>query len=245
VSYSASAYNVTKYISTTRYDNSSYQIDSGQIGYAISCGNSSVANLKCRTCYSNNTCGSCYSGTFLLSGSCVTNCSISTNYSTYQNQSTNKCDPCIYPCVNCTSDTSCLTCATDKPYFLLSDYTCNLVCNISNGYWIQPFNGASLCVACIQNCLSCDNGSYTGCTKCNSSYYRYNGNCTLNSCPLSGQFSDSTNTCFNCDISCITCTALGSSNCIACKASYKNNSGTCVSSCPLTTYSYPNNTCGC
>jgi hypothetical protein len=180
-----------------------------------------------------------------LNGVCVTNCSILSNYSTFQNQTTNKCDPCIYPCLTCSSDTSCLTCATDKPYFLLSDYTCNLICNISNGYWIQIFNSESLCVSCIQNCLTCLNGSYTGCTKCNSSYYLYNGNCTLNTCPLSGQFADSTNTCFNCDTACLTCTALGPSNCIICKSSYKNNSGTCVSSCPTTLYSFPNNTCGC
>jgi len=203
-----------------------------------------VASKVCRRCYINNTCRDCYSGTFLFNGACVTNCSITSNYSTFQNATSNQCDPCVYPCKTCSSDVSCNTCATDKVYYLLADYTCSLICNTSNGYWINPTNGIQ-CISCSSNCLTCANNSNTGCTKCNSTYFLYNGGCSAGSCPLAGQYADSVNSCFNCDISCLSCSGSGSSNCIICKASYKNSSGNCVSSCPSTQFTFPNNTCGC
>lgn len=89
---------------------------------------------------------------------------------------------CVYPCINCTSATSCRTCAGKLDNRKAAPY-----CTCEDGY----YNRADECVKCPLPCVKCSNA-----TTCTEYYSCDEGSSTL----YKGYF-----TCHDCIYPCITC----------------------------------------
>ena len=114
---------------------------------------------SCKTCQSSNSssCTSCYTTTYLNGNTCISSCP----GTTFADNTTNICQPCVSPCLLCQSLTFCLSCL-DVNKFLI---------------------GGS-CIGCTSPCVTCLNTTNT-CTSCSTSTgypYLLNSSC-VNTCP--------------------------------------------------------------
>lgn len=132
-----------------------------------------ICSSNCLTCLSSNfsLCTSCSNLLYLHSNLCISTCP---NF-TYPDS--NKCLNCIYPCLLCSSSTSCISC---HPQLILLN---------------------TQCLSCLSPCLTCSI-FITNCTSCNSSSTHpilYNSQC-VDTCP-SGYYRN-LNTCLKCNLPC-------------------------------------------
>jgi hypothetical protein len=243
VSSSTTIYNEVKYFNLSSYSSGGYQIDKGSVAYNVSCGN--WASNACKECYSNNgSCLSCYTGEGmnLLGGKCVSNCTNSSQYSSY-NQS-GSCVACVSNCLTCFSETACRTCQPGFYYY--SNLSCLGSCSTSSGYFLSSAGGITYCLACFDaaQCLVCLNSSSNGCSKCAQGVLQQ-GECVFG-CSLANTYLAPDSTCTSCDLSCNGCAGAGNGNCLSCSYNYYNSSNYCVTSCPNGTVAIPiSRACGC
>jgi proprotein convertase subtilisin/kexin type 5 len=121
------------------------------------------------------------------------------------------CQPCSYPCEECTSVSN-ITCSSCKPNFYLApNNSCLMAC--------PPFyyRNDSLwqCEPCPSGCVFCFDANL--CSLCANGYYQFNYSC-LNTCPI-GYF-NLISTCAPCHQACGSCTYAGQSNCTSCSSGY-------------------------
>lgn len=132
--------------------------------------------LECIT--TATTCTSCVAGKFL---------------------SSQKCLPCVWPCITCSDATLCKTCVAG---LTKTGYSCN--CPVGQ---FADYSGSqcSSCSAAMTACQECD--SSTHCTKCSVGYYLNSGS-----------------TCTKCKPGCLHCNDLV---CLQCRADLTLTSGSC------------------
>ena len=97
-------------------------------------------------------CQTCYLGFTLLQNlTCTNQCG---DLSQYYAADTGVCKPCIVPCLQCSSTSSCSLCL--KGYFL-TEGTCLAVCPFSQGFYNLTDNlGYHFCIPCsAENCNYC------------------------------------------------------------------------------------------
>lgn len=169
-------------------------------------------NTLCYSCNANNSnqCLSCAANFTFSNNTCI--CDTSSNNYMLVNGS----------CLPCSLQFQCTSCSysgdATQPY-TSSGLFC-LICNQTNGYFIDPNND---CLTCsISNCVTCI--GYSTCSVCNSGYgVTSTGACST--CPLSG---------------CQTCANL--TYCSVCQSGYTKNNGiceTCLISCNCGGYQLP------
>lgn len=168
----------------------------------------------------------------LLSGRCVSNCTLETQYFSY-NQS-GSCQACSSPCFTCYNSSACRTCIAN--YYYYQNYSCLSTCNLANKFYTITTGGILYCFKCFDqtNCLVCTNGSSNACTLCENGVLQL-GKCNLEGCTIANTYLDASSICQTCDGSCNGCTGAGNSRCTVCNYGYYNASGYCVSSCPTGT----------
>ncbi|OMJ74195.1 hypothetical protein SteCoe_26950 [Stentor coeruleus] len=165
----------------------------------------------------------------------------SCSYGKYLDGST--CKDCIYPCKECTSQSSCRACplsVTTGDLLLLKDSTCIEPSTCTSGYTkIGVF-----CEKCDSNCAECS-GAVDTCVSCEDNIYLYNGEC-IASCPslitvIVGTF------CVDCNSNCATCTSTVST-CTSCISGKVLQGTSCLDSCNsgyTTTLSFPKTCIAC
>jgi hypothetical protein len=160
-------------------------MDEGSMAYNISCGTSlELINKMCKTCDIYG-CTDCYSGSHLYLNSCVNDCSSSSQYNTFTNESSLNCQNCTNKCQTCINEAMCLSCVPD--FFLTENWSCVLSCGPNNyNSSTTVFNVTQLlCLSCWDtNCDSCTNGGVASCVKCHNGSFLQAGYC-LTSCELS------------------------------------------------------------
>jgi proprotein convertase subtilisin/kexin type 5 len=180
-----------------------------------------VVNLVCQLCDPNcykctgssKNCTQCTGSLYLDSttNSCVSVCP--DKY--YSVNSTLQCSPCISPCVNCISNTSCISCQSG--WFLFGN-SCLVSCPVDT--YIQN-SANNTCDPCSSNCLTCINFTFQ-CKSCDTTkplYLQPNtstcvANCTGGLVPKAG-------VCSPCDSPCLTC-SVTSTNCTSCNGTSAN-----------------------
>ena len=157
---------------------------------ALSCQIFNCLIPLCKICSlaNSNTCQTCESNTFNITGQCLASCPIGyhSNYQNYQ------CEPCISHCISCNNTHTCTQC--DETTYL-------------------DLNG--LCNQCNSSCLGCTNTA-NNCTLCsNTAYYleRTTGFCMETCNP--GFFAKA-QVCYSCNMNCSTCLT-SATNCKTCK----------------------------
>jgi hypothetical protein len=162
---------------------------------------------------------------------CVANCG--SGYYPDASVSPTTCTLCVSPCATCTTQISCITCASG--FFLnpSSNNSCTSTCpagtTIAN-------NATNTCDACSTVCLTCS-VSTSNCTACSSPAVFYNGSCQ-SSCPSGGTLAPQNGICTACDSTCLYCNNT-ITNCTACNLSSIYIflvSNACLQSCPQTFY---------
>lgn len=145
---------------------------------------------------------------------------------------------CDFPCKTCPSSnaTQCRSCAdyiSGVTYYFKEDtYEClaggSDVCG--SGYFQNATSHT--CDRCASNCAECS-GSRTTCTKCNSTLFLVNGNCS-DSCGVGFYSVSGSNVCVACKSGCATCS--DGNVCKNCSSGYYYLSGNCVTDCSAGTY---------
>ncbi|EAR87439.2 transmembrane protein, putative (macronuclear) [Tetrahymena thermophila SB210] len=190
----------------------------------------------CQKCTNNSTCMICMPGKYLsIDGTqCLSQCLPGQQ----QNPDKRQCIQCTDPnCLSCQNDVSqCTQCGNNQN---LQGYICKANCD-SQYYPLNQI--CKLCSSNISQCLEC---TPTTCTKCQNSYYLYQGIC-YNPCPP-GTFSDSKANppkCTSClNNNCGTCELPPSQNCLSCISPYYLNGTQCITDCGPTMYSNPQRVC--
>ena len=134
------------------------------------------------------------------------------------------------PCVNCISDSQCLSCISGQYYY---NYSCVTSC--PDGY----FTNTDECSVCISPCKYCTDE--VTCLSCDEGYW--DGTQCTTECP-SGQYGDnSTHTCIDCTSPCATCRN-SSTTCLSCEGnSLYFHEYDCISECPDRYYPQSDLTC--
>ena len=196
----------------------------------------------CKRCSASNqsSCSECYDKTVEASyyvynsstSTCVSVCSLTSQY--YAN-TTNMCQLCSSPCLQCINQTFCMSCLSPSDY-LFANGTCNSTCpsvayfntseilTLSNGTYTQK-----KCSDCDTNCNQCVNSSTT-CLNCkNPAFVLWPNNlCTATACQA-GYYNNS-GICSPCLTNCSTCD--NPINCTACLTGYVfNYLYQCVNQC--------------
>ena len=170
-----------------------------------------VCDAVCKLASCNNdelqclTVGSCGYGQYNLSGTCT---------------------PCQYPCKECSSSTSCLSCVASVVsgnLLLLNGTSCIEIAACTNGYVAVGV----FCTICSNSCKTCS-GSTTTCVSCNSGTYLYNGTCVSSCPPLITVTIGSA--CIECMSNCQTCSG-SYDNCTLCPTGKVLQNSVCVTTC--------------
>ena len=148
----------------------------------------------------------------------------------------------MLPCLTCTDQFACLTCATthggEQQFFY--NNSCYSFGSCPSGTTIP--NNSTLpyvCEACEAQCATCT-GTVGTCATCATTAAFHNGSC-VTECPF--PLVIESGACVSCDSSCRTCSTV-TTNCTSC---YSNSSqpflsttsaflGSCVATCPQFTY---------
>lgn len=194
----------------------------------------SKCSSGCTVCLNQQLCQLCNSPYYMLSYSCVVNCSLYIHYMPnmtcltscpsgfYEitNSGLKYCQACVSPCLTCTNSTVCLSCVSAYFYY---NYTCSKTC--PSGYYAD--STSRQCKPCISPCSTCT--SLSTCLSCSQGFW--NGSRCANSCP-NGYFGDSINLiCSLCSSSCLTCIK-SASTCTSCNTSLIYYNYQCLSNCP-------------
>jgi hypothetical protein len=212
-------------------------VDTCEAGYFtnVPLGKCSQCSSNCLTCTSTATnCSSCYANTGFPylnittngTATCLANC-VSGMYPD-TNQNPTLCVACVSPCITCTTQTACLSCANGSYLYLTSCLpSCPPNVSIANSITnvCQPCD--SVCATCstmVSNCTSCANGT---------AYYNFN---CVSTCPSGMVIKNGL--CASCDSPCLSC-SLTSTNCTSCDPAtstphYLNYA--CMTVCPSTFY---------
>ena len=222
----------------------------------LPCYSSGVSPYSCKTCSAgtSSSCVTCFPGTFLHSGQCISPCPDGF----WGNTETNRCVACNSACATCTgpANTECLSCNSGYLY----SGQCLATCPI--GYYAHSSKTCQSCHVSSTSpfsCRSCDGGLPSNCISCTANTYLYPntyGQC-LDPCP-DGFWGDTTTwkcqPCYNPGGSpvrkaCATCFGGGATSCLSCPTGtyYFSVDKTCLSTCPPGYYhnglSNPNNLC--
>jgi hypothetical protein len=218
----------------TTFDSAQYIIDqsSTDINFSLAC------NLPCKTCPSTdlNNCTSCYNDTTITTSiyfngqtnKCVTTCT--NGY--YPDSIQFKCTACNSICGNCSATANnCTSCVSGSgfPYLNITGGSGTCLANCDSGYYPNTNQSPTLCVLCVNPCVTCTN--QTSCLSCNSSTYLYGTICVI-TCPANITVNNSaTRSCDLCAAVCATCSGI-TSNCTSCATNAALNNGSCVNPCP-------------
>ena len=187
---------------------------------------------------STSPCSTGCTETLLSNGECDTLCDLQAcNYDNldcgtygtcgsgmYSQDST--CYDCVYPCKQCTTETSCRSCqvsvSTGK-LLLLDGTDCVEPDDCTDGYT----QVGVYCKACDSSCKTCS-GSTTTCISCESGQYLYNGAC-VSTCPslITVVYNS---VCLTCASSCATCSGTYD-KCSSCPSGKVLQGTSCTSSC--------------
>ncbi|KAL4462662.1 hypothetical protein ABPG74_000492 [Tetrahymena malaccensis] len=173
----------------------------------------------CQTCSGSlsNNCLSCYQDFYLFDdNTCQKYCDTQNGFVI----SNNNCKACGSFCKTCQiqgdSSINCLTCLDGK--YLLPNKTCN-TCKIDQGFYVDGKN----CLPCHNTCKTCSNSEINNCLSCDSGSYLFDDN--------QGYYIDGKN-CLPCHNTCKTCSNSEINNCLSCDlGSYLFEDNTCKSSC--------------
>lgn len=146
------------------------------VGYYFNSANvdCSACPTNCLICNTANFCQLCRSAFYIYSiNSTVNQCLSSCPAAYYANTQGGSCQPCIYPCLNCTSSLDCLSCQTGVLYQSRCISSCP-----DTTYLNQT---AAACLACTGSCLTCFANS-TNCLSCQNNFFLYtvNNTCVSN-----------------------------------------------------------------
>ena len=135
----------------------------------------SACSSHCLVCNTASFCQLCETGYFISSISSILNqCLQTCPNGYYANTQAGSCQPCVYPCGNCTSSLDCLSCQTGIIY--------NSRCINSCPDTTFLNQTTATCSDCASPCLTCF-GNATSCLSCQTSYFLYSVNNTcLSSC---------------------------------------------------------------
>jgi proprotein convertase subtilisin/kexin type 5 len=178
-------------------------------------------NTKCKDCLENNlgTCKTCYTGTFLYKGDCVTKCPNGTF------PVDGFCNDCMEGCDNCVNLISCNDCNKD---YLKQYKSGNCVKNCTVGWTETSINNTRYCVPCDDGfCSKCDGTNTKNCNECKSPYKLYNMKC-YDPCP-NATYATLNNTCNNCKYKCVKCN--NGLDCQQCEPPFVLNNNECVEKC--------------
>lgn len=221
-------------------------------------GNCYTCSSSCVNCNGSSpeSCTSCDSSKWLLSGSCLSNCP--NGY--YGDTSNRTCILCDSSCLTCNGPTnsSCLSCVSG---LFFSDgrcvsscptnkfenptnnscETCDSSCQTCSGSLntdcLSCFTSNYLdsndnsCHSCDSTCFSCNGGSSFDCLSCSSWLYYSQGSC-INLCAMNQFVNISNHSCHSCDISCESCSGPFNNNCLSCHNGRFLSLNSCVSVCP-------------
>jgi hypothetical protein len=139
---------------------------------------------QCSQCNSAVDCTACFSPYYLQISSCLSACDtgfylygqtcyLSCPSGTYTLTSSYTCQPCLAPCLTCSSQTACLSCT---PSYYLEGTTCLTACSTTA---LFPNATSLACEACPNPCVTCQllNSSVL-CLSCSAGYLLSNGSCT-------------------------------------------------------------------
>ena len=186
---------------TSLFESNSSCLSNCPDGYLSQTVNSSdvcvVCTSPCTTCSGSLTfcltCDQASGALYQTNGSCVN--STSCPDTTYSNDTSLNCEPCVSPCSSCSSFENCTSCVTNTSLFE-SNSSCLSTC--PDGYLSQTVNSSDICVTCTSPCTTCS-GSLTFCLSCDQSsgaLYASNGSCVNStSCPDTTYSNDTLLTC--------------------------------------------------
>lgn len=152
-----------------------------------------MCNPNCSACdKSANNCSACITGFALLNSKCYQPCPDSY----YKNGLV--CSKCNSKCLLCTtSSTNCQACVIsggNKAYLLGS--TCYTACPATYYNFDNNTVGPTICLKCDNACTLCSESSIN-CSACNTSYYLFNSNTCLSTCPTGYFPYNATQTCID------------------------------------------------
>jgi proprotein convertase subtilisin/kexin type 5 len=198
--------------------------------------NCQACTAPCRTCLDATSCLSCVTGQSLYYDDLQNKClgagdSCSSGF--FKDASTFTCAKCVTPCLTCSSQKECLSCAVG--FFTAN--SCKGTCPA--GTFANQVTNA--CTVCSNTCATCTNSAANclSCVAASANKYLLNNQC-LSACPI-GFFPntvDGSSLCTLCHQSCSSCAGDGASLCTACVFFNLNildrtaNTGNCVADCP-------------
>lgn len=144
----------------------------------------------------------CTTNYLLHNGGCLSQCP------PQHYKSSETCQKCVAPCLNCSSFSQCISCIS--PY-LFNNGSCIIQCPFGRVSYLNTTTNNMICIACQLPCITCQNGSPTNCTLCQYTYFLYspNNTCvtTCSSIAILNTFYDElvTSTCSKCMFPCQTC----------------------------------------
>ena len=95
-------------------------------GFNVSC---SACSLSCNNCKYNSTyCTSCNPFTYLMNGTCISNCAAVPTVALYNNQSDWACHNCGTNCLHCVNNTYCTSCSPANPVTWNHNGICRTSC---------------------------------------------------------------------------------------------------------------------
>lgn len=125
----------------------------------------------------------------------------------FWNRRLKDCTKCDLTCATCTSDGLCETCISN------AELDASKVCNCSIGFYLLE----GKCQTCDSSCVTCSNGSLSGCLTC-SNFAVLKGpppnNCV---CPVGSYMPTYALNCLLCHENCKTCFDSSSDACLSCK----------------------------
>eukprot|EP00828_Plagiopyla_frontata_P036543 TRINITY_DN4819_c0_g2_i4.p1 TRINITY_DN4819_c0_g2~~TRINITY_DN4819_c0_g2_i4.p1 ORF type:complete len:691 (+),score=60.23 TRINITY_DN4819_c0_g2_i4:1785-3857(+) len=144
----------------------------------------------------------CYTGYYQPTGQMTCKVKGACNAGSYYDETQNQCVECskaLSNCALCVSSTTCTECTNSQ--FTITNGKCVAVC--TSGQYPNPIvtTAASICLPCMQHCVSCTSG--TDCQECYEPTYVWsavNKNCST-VCPGGGKYYDAnTKGCINCEV---------------------------------------------
>ncbi|RHZ87101.1 hypothetical protein Glove_40g11 [Diversispora epigaea] len=199
---------------------------------------------SCDSCYGGtpSSCLTCASPNLYLEGFCVSpvdgKCTIPSSPSQvfFADNTQGICQACPSSCTDCAFDSSAtlVKCSKCIPGYVLDIDQCVQSC--PDGKVINPDDRAT-CIACSQNCATCDGPSTDQCLSCQDpSQFSLNGVCSATPCPSS--YVTQNNTCVKCHPDCLECSGQGINQCTKCPLNRPilTDKGQCIESCSIGTF---------
>jgi proprotein convertase subtilisin/kexin type 5 len=178
---------------------------------------------ECASCILNETtCLNCATGFLYYQRTCLVTCPKQTY------QAGGNCIACKYPCLECVSDSRCVSCQNGA----LDGNTSTCLSACPSKYYPTGVDGVDslVCVACDEECSECA-GQPKNCTQCVGSKFLFGNGCVA-VCP-DMYFGDAqVNACFSCLTPCLYCTDQVSCTKCADEYVYMSSINQCLLACP-------------